>query len=310
MKHAPAPFAARRPARRSRSKLSAALALGLCLTTLPALAEPVSRAETVAWRDEWPRFRTWEYVATGAGLLAAASTILFVPYARNGAPGENAFDTAARDLVRAETRAGRDRARFVGDVGYRFLLVYPFVDSLLVAGVVHGSGDVALQTTLLNAEALALTGVTALTLERVVARSRPSDAECARDPEYERFCGEPDRHTSFPTGHTAIAAFGAGVTCAHHTALPLYGGGLPDVAACLLAAGLAVTTGVARVANDRHWATDILAGIAIGGSAGYLLPVVLHYGAPFGGTTEQVRWSLRPFADSMTRSLGLALSLD
>jgi membrane-associated phospholipid phosphatase len=61
--------------------------------------------------------------------------------------------------------------------------------------------------------------------------------------------------------------------------LPLYGGGPFDIMACAAAAALAVTTGVARIVNDRHWATDVTAGLLIGGLAGYGLPALLHYRA-------------------------------
>jgi hypothetical protein len=263
-------------------------------------------AVDVAWREEWPRFRAWEYVATGVALATAAAFEVFVDHRKTGDPWRNPFDDGARDLLRAETRAGRDTARTIGDLGYRVLALYPFADTLLVGGLVHGSSDVALQSTLLNLESFGFAGVLALSSEHVFGRSRPSAAECARDAEYEEFCGLPDQHGSFFGGHATAAFVGAGLTCAHHQSLPLYGGGAADIAACVLATTLATTTFIARIVNDRHWATDNIVGGAIGGLSGYALPMILHYGVSNSSTSRDAfRWSLRPFASYQTGTVGL-----
>ena len=73
----------------------------------------------------------------------------------------------------------------------------------------------------------------------------------------------------------------AGLTCVHHQHLPLYGGGVADLAPCLAMIGVSLGTGVARIMGDRHWASDVLTGWTVGALSGYVLPSVLHYG--FGG---------------------------
>ncbi len=78
----------------------------------------------------------------------------------------------------------------------------------------------------------------------------------------------------------------AGLTCAHHQHLPLYGGGFADLAPCLVMMGLAATTGVLRLVYDEHWASDIIVGWAAGAASGYVLPSVLHYG--FGARPPEV----------------------
>jgi hypothetical protein len=285
----------------------AAALLGALSSSRGALAEDGDAVEgKVAWHEEWAHFRPWEYVATGAALAGGAVFLLFADHPDSGNPWRNAFDDGARDLLRAQSRAGRDRARTIGDLGYRALGVYPFVDTLLVSGLVHGSGEVALQSSLLNFESFAFAGVLALGSEHVFGRSRPSAAECARDADYEEFCGLPDQHASFFGGHTTIAFVGAGLTCAHHQALPLYGGGAADTAACVLATALATTTFIARVVNDRHWTTDNIVGAAIGGLSGYALPLTLHYGVSNAKSSrDALRWSLRPIASYESRFIGL-----
>ncbi|HEV8549343.1 MAG TPA: phosphatase PAP2 family protein, partial [Polyangiaceae bacterium] len=86
-------------------------------------------------------------------------------------------------------------------------------------------------------------------------------------------------NSSFMSGHTTIAFTGAGLICAHHQHLPLYGGGAPDLLACIAALGAATTAGAMRVAADKHYATDVLLGMGVGLFAGYGLPNLLHYGA-------------------------------
>jgi membrane-associated phospholipid phosphatase len=292
--------------RRKLLPFSAAL-LGVLLSGGRALGEHGDdRFVKVEWSEEWPLFRAWEYVATGVALASGAAFELFVAHRDTGDPWRNALDDGARDLLRAQSRAGRDRARTVGDLGYRVLGIYPFVDTLLVGGLVHGSGGVALQSSLLNLESFSFAGVFALGSEHVFGRSRPSAAECARDAEYEEFCGLPDQYGSFIGGHTTAAFVGAGLTCAHHQSLPLYGGGAADTAACVLATTLATTTFVARIVNDRHWATDNIVGAAIGGLSGYALPMVLHYGVSnVSPARNELRWTVRPFASYETRTIGL-----
>jgi membrane-associated phospholipid phosphatase len=113
--------------------------------------------------------------------------------------------------------------------------------------------------------------------KRFFARERPFGSACAKDPEYTDSCEELDRFRSYYSGHAAITATGAGLTCSHHTHLPLYGGGVADLAGCLVAVTGTLTTGVLRIAADRHWATDVMTGHIIGFGVGYLLPTLLYY---------------------------------
>jgi membrane-associated phospholipid phosphatase len=239
-------------------------------------AEPQTRVE---WQRHWPKVHLVEYIATGVLVLGALTLVLGVDPQTHGVQGGALYDDGVRSLLRAETRAGRDTARIVGDVGYRTLLLYPFLDVLIAPLAVHGNPEVAWQMFALDAEVMAIAGFVGIFTDHVFGRARPSQRECVRAGNYERFCNDSDAFGSFLSGHSAIAAAGAGLTCAHHLNLPLYGGGPFDIMACAAAAALAVTTGVARIVNDRHWATDVTAGLLIGGLAGYGLPALLHYRA-------------------------------
>jgi hypothetical protein len=270
-----------------------AMALATCVVAGSIVAPSVAKGQpsaietrSVEWHEEWPRFRGWEYALTGGALAGLGAIVLFAGRPEAARPYRNPFDDALRDTFKARTRAGRDQARFVGDVGFRFLNVYPYFDSLVVAGLIHGSGDTALQTSLINTESLAIAGFVAIGFERLIGRARPSAKECEKNPAYERYCGDADRYSSLLSGHTAIAFAGAGLTCAHHEHLPLYG--RPgDTAACIAAFGAAITSGMARIVNDRHWSSDIFLAAALGTTAGYVLPVVLHYGPHAGASRSR-----------------------
>lgn len=71
---------------------------------------------------------------------------------------------------------------------------------------------------------------------------------------------------SFPSGHTAFAFAGATILDAE------YGARYPWLSAA--GYGVATLTGLGRVLNNRHWATDVVAGAGVGIAAtyvGYLL---------------------------------------
>ena len=257
---------------------------GLCITLAFVLhagvAPCTARAEEgpgVAWRSHWPKMHLIEYAVTGA-LTVGALTIAFTAEPRSsGAQGGLLYDHGTREVLRAESRAGRDRARTVGDVGYWAMMLYPFLDALVTPWIVHGSPEVAWQMFAMNVEAFSVAGLISIVTTRFIGRARPSQRECTRDSDYERFCESKDEFSSFVSGHAAIAAASAGLTCAHHLNQPLYGGGAFDILACGATTALALTTGIARIMNDRHWATDVTAGWLIGGLAGYGLPALLHY---------------------------------
>lgn len=257
---------------------------GLCIALAAAMqagaAPSAARADEepcVAWRSHWPKLHPVEYAATGALGIVVFTIGLTLDARASGGQGGVFYDHAVREALRAESRSGRDRARTVGDLGYRIMLFYPFVDALVTPWAVHGSPEVAWQMFAMDAEAFAVTGFISLVTNHFIGRARPSERECTRDPDYEQFCNEPDEFSSFISGHAAIAATGAGLTCAHHLNLPLYGGGASDILACTTMIALALTSGIARIINDRHWATDVTAGWLLGGLAGYGIPALLHY---------------------------------
>jgi membrane-associated phospholipid phosphatase len=225
----------------------------------------------LAWDETWPKFRPIEYAVTGALAAAAGATALFAPGPQARWQGGVVFDDAIRDAFRADSQLGRDAAARTSDALVFAVIATPFVDGAITAGLVHGKRDVAWQILLINAESFAVTQGLVVLMKNIAGRERPCGADCT-------VWGGKETNRSFVSGHAASAFTGAGLVCAHHRNLPLYGGGVADKVACVSALAAATVSGALRVVADDHYTTDVLAGAAIGIFSGYVLPHLLHYG--------------------------------
>jgi membrane-associated phospholipid phosphatase len=267
---------------------SLSLLLLLLFSVTNARAEP-----SLEWNEDWPRFRTSEAIVTGLMLLPIAGALFLYPNPDDNMHGGVLFDDAVRDALVADTKDGRGTAAQYSNLPYLGLLAFPIlIDTALVTWGIHGAGDVALEMLAMDLESFAITGAVALTFQKM-GRVRPAEKGCATDPDYASKCDDPVAlNQSFMSGHTAVAFTGAGLTCAHHRHLPLYGGGAPDVAICVLGLAAATTTGVLRIVSDDHYSTDVLLGVGLGLASGWLLPELLHYGG--GAEKKEKASSLLP----------------
>jgi membrane-associated phospholipid phosphatase len=216
-------------------------------------------------------------MTVAAGFVTISIVLSFDPPAANWRGGI-LFDNAVQGGVGLRSQEWRKHAILTSDLLYYGLAAYPIlVDSLLVAGAIHGASDVMAQTLLINAESYALAGLVATVAENS-GRVRPLQDQCDKDPAFDVKCKERGANNyGFLSGHTAAAWTGAGLLCAHHQNIPLYGGGAGDVAACVAGVVGATASGVLRVVTDNHYTSDILLGSALGFAAGYILPTQLHY---------------------------------
>lgn len=276
----------------SRSHLAMALVLVAFLgSARPAVAQ---RAAELRWSPRADRFRESEHALSAAlAMTLLASHLWLHPRSSTGWNDELALDHAARSLLAGESRRERERAATVSDVLAPALLAYPLaVDALLIAGVARGSGDVALQLSLIGVESFLVAAVITDGTKKLVARARPDASQCMRGSE--PACRE--KSESFFSSHTAFAFTGAGLICAQHQSLPLYGPGPWGAIICGAALGAATAVGALRIVADRHYFTDVMGGAAVGLAAGYLLPNLLHYG--FGsGRAEGASARLIPFGE-------------
>jgi membrane-associated phospholipid phosphatase len=99
-------------------------------------------------------------------------------------------------------------------------------------------------------EAAAVAGGLTLVIKHTLGRGRPNQGADADPDRFRPF----SRWNSFPSGHTAVA-FAVATSIAQQT-----GDNWSDAALY----GVATLTGLARLNDDHHWASDVLAGAIIG----------------------------------------------
>jgi membrane-associated phospholipid phosphatase len=247
------------------------------------------------WNDSWPKFRTGEYLLTGALLAGTAAAFVLLPEPDRRWRGDNGFDESVRDALRLDGTGGRKTVAALSDTLFYGLLAYPLLVDPAVTWAGHGRGHLAWQMAAIGTEVFGLAGALSLVTEQT-GRERPFVRTCAAaGPTEQTFppCDDGGKYQSFVSGHTLIAFTGAGLVCVHHQHLPLYGGGMADRLACGAALTAAAGTGLFRIMADKHHATDVLPAAALGLAAGYLVPSLLHYGrrAPVRtGGERSVRW--------------------
>lgn len=189
------------------------------------------------------------------------------------------FDRGAQSALRVSSPGARSLAHQTSNVLLAASALQAMViDPWLVAGWLHGRPDIAWQLTVINAEAFGLTEFSNRLAKQLVSRERPYGETC--DPSTDGSCVSEARNRSFFSGHATASSTFAGLTCAHHQRLALYGSFAADLGACVGALGVSVGTGMLRIVSDNHWASDVLLGHLVGFSTGYLLTSALYYAAP------------------------------
>ena len=189
-------------------------------------------AQSVA--DSASRPLRWTTVAIVSGVVATTAFSLDVSVARN-----------IHDHPSDGRRATADKLERVGTI----TVIGPTVGALALVGVLahrkHLS-DLALNTT----EAVLMAGAATQGIKLVTGRARPRDDADLGGNDFAPFSGK----DAFPSGHTA-AAF------AFATSL---GDVIDRPWARVSLYALATGTAWARVAQEAHWVSDVVAGAAVG----------------------------------------------
>jgi membrane-associated phospholipid phosphatase len=253
------------------------LVVGAVLLSLSsrASADPPSPSK---WDESWPRVSVVE-VSVSAGLGIGAYVGAAVVDTSGGPRWTRAvlFDDGARDVLRVSSKAGQDRATGISDVMLYTLLAAPPIDAALSWGL-QDDRDTALQLALIDAQAYLLTDATISLLKNVIRRERPDAAAAGcetrpNDPDCAKAVGK----LSFPSRHAGLSFAAASLLCTEHLNLALVGAP-GDALVCATSLAAATTVSLLRVVGDKHWTSDILAGAAIGGLYGWLMPTLLHFG--------------------------------
>ncbi len=229
---------------------------------------------------------TWEYVAVPAA-NAASLTIVLAVHPQTHWRGGILFDDWARDGLRLSTQAARDHAGTASTVLSIAAGVFPLaIDAGVLTGWIHHRADLGWQMFVLDAEVLTWIGLVTTATTNFVGRDRPTMS---------------NENVSFFSGHEAIGASAATVICLQHLQLGLFGNKAADAAACGVAVAAGVGNGLLRIMADRHYASDVIVGAAVGVGSAFLI-----YSLKVNPTrADQAAWQVIP----VLRSEFLGLSL-
>ena len=176
--------------------------------------------------------------------------------------GAGRFDTSVRDALRWKDTGAASTASDILGIGTPALAA----GALALAGLSAGGARTAAEDLLITGEAVSVAILATQIAKFSFGRLRP-DAWAAPGASQ-----GPSARVSLWSGHTG-AAFAAAVAAGTVARLRGYRS-WPWILGLGLAG--AAATGWLRIAADRHWATDVLAGAAAGSAVGYGLPVWLH----------------------------------
>ena len=206
------------------------LLAALCLVTLLAVQD--SSAQSIP--DSVSRPLRWSTVAIISGVVVTTA------YSLDGSVARSIHDHPS-----ADRRSTADRLERFGTI----TIIGPTVGTLALVGVLAHQkhlSDLALNTT----EAVVIAGAAAQGIKLLAGRTRPRDDADLRGDDFAPFSGK----DAFPSGHTA-AAFAFATSLGDAIDRPWARVGLY---------ALATGTAWARVAQEAHWVSDVVAGAAVG----------------------------------------------
>jgi len=268
------------------------------LSSASADTKPPDKPNQLEWTH--PTFSTYEYIASGTMLAGLGAATLLM---KDEAPrwrGGVLVDDQSREFGVARTEAGRVEAARVSDYLLYSMAVWPYLDAAVAMG--GGHTKTGWQMSLINTQSFITTGLLTFLIKNTTRRERPfKTALCTDNPNDPR-CEDLSGAGSFLSGHASTAFTGAGLVCAHHGAMPLYGNKIADTSACAVALAAATVTGGLRVVADKHYTSDVMAGAVLGLASGWLMPKLLHY-TSWGTPPEEqakkkggIAWSVAPVA--------------
>ncbi len=207
------------------------IALLVCITTAPPLPVSMALAQSLESRDS-VQYRSL------SGKRAALAGILLLT--------SGFADEGLREELQ-EHRSGTTNAfAQLGNAMGEPLYVVSGIGVGLLAGELSGNKELTRVAWRIGRAAAMASGVTTV-LKYTVGRTRPTHGD---SDDFQPFGGG----TSFPSGHTTLA-FAVATAIADETR-----NGWVDAAVY----GAASLTAYARVNDDRHWASDVLAGALVG----------------------------------------------
>lgn len=202
--------------------------------------------------------------------------------------GLMALDSSIRDFIQGDVRGGasNDVSDFFHDFGDTRLLAIG-LGATYVGGELIGDRRLR-ETALLAEESLLLASVLGLGIKWVTQRDRPNTGNSPTS--WSPFSFDTS-NTSFPSGHAINAFSVASVIASEYQDYALVGP---------LAYGVATATALSRLNQNKHWASDVFVGAAIGYFIGKMI-VRFNPFNPARGVT------VRPWGGADSRGLSLAI---
>jgi membrane-associated phospholipid phosphatase len=238
---------------------------------------------------KWRSFSLADWLVTTAAAGTTLTAAIVKPSAQHKLSGGILFDDSVRNTLRADSLANRYIFRDASDVGLSLSVTWPFVtDALITAWWYRGSRETAQEMSLIDLQALSISGALQGVTNVLVSRERPFGRDCGGDqlPGDAIDCTGSVHYRSFFSGHSAFSFTGAALICVHHFENDLMGAPW-DAISCAGGYAVAATTASFRVVADVHYASDVLLGATIGTLVGYGVPL-LHYRLGSGsGATRQ-----------------------
>jgi membrane-associated phospholipid phosphatase len=227
----------------------------LILPLLTTLAGPLA-AQAPSLAPPQRQLFTWEDAVLGAGFLT--TTLAIRPLDKTTAHALQEPDRQRRSLYRRT-------ASFVRTVAQPGSTIIGL--SMFAAGRLS-SNDRLAAVGLHGTEALLLGAATGTVMKDFFGRARPFVDTIRPNPDdwqLGRGWARGGRYQSFPSGHTVAAFAAAGAVTAETSAY------WPAATYLLIGPvmyGGATVVGLSRIYNNRHWASDVIMGAAIGTFAG------------------------------------------
>lgn len=188
------------------------------------------------------------------------------------------LDRALADALQDSTRQANEPIRFSADLVGDFGRTAPFIigPTMYATGKLLGSerfADLGLHGT----EALVVAEVVNRVIKVVAGRARPYRVEDDAPSDFDFMRGWRDKdHQSFVSGHSA-AAFAAAAAVVQETE-EWWPEWKPVIGTAMF--GGASLVALSRIYFDKHWASDVVAGAAVGAFAGWKVVRWNHTSAP------------------------------
>ena len=169
-------------------------------------------------------------------------------------------DETIRDYFQRNRTEAKDNIAKYGIAPLGTYYLVPIIGGMYLYGVAAKNAG-AETAGLLAGEAVILTGAYTMLFKMIFQRQRPSEGNPPDPDNWEGPLGG-FRHGSFPSGHTALAFATAATISTYYHDKKWVG---------IVSYTLAALVGVSRVYSDDHWASDVVAGAALGYSIGRLV---------------------------------------